>query len=585
MKNFKISTICPLIIIAVAVLIMPVSASTTDGTIDSTDKYAWGENIGWINFGTAEGNVHITDSVLTGYAWSSKAGWISLNCSNTDSCATVDYKVANDGAGNLSGYAWGENMGWIDLNPTNGGVSVDSNGEFSGYAFGPKIGWIVFNCVTTNSCATVDYKVKTDWRPQASRPQCNNSLDDDGDGKMDYPNDPGCSSLDDDDETDPGGGLPPGAYNPPSQPEPTPENQEGEFGVVINGDDEYTISSTVVLNLYAGLDTNRMAISNNEDFKNASIIPYQEEVLNYELRITNYDPISNDQILTVYAKFYTQYGVASEVVSDSIIFGAVEIEEIIEEEEKIIIQPEEIEEIEPEIPEIKPGEIKPEKEEPIKPKEEIKPEEKPIEPEIVEPTEPIQPIEPQEPPKKEISEPKNKLPQDEPQRPAKKLTSSIYQKTTFFVGGLWQSIKTVSQNAYQKTVASLNSFNKGVANFTKNSKDKFASFFRDVKIIEDEIKVVLFNSSQPMQISSVKATPLSSVSVEIKWETNHKATSKVNYGFSRIYDQEKQDSKKVKNHSIILNNLKPDTTYHYEVISQNGSYVYDADRIFYTPKK
>ena len=27
-----------------------ISASTTDGTIDSTYKYVWGENIGWIIF-------------------------------------------------------------------------------------------------------------------------------------------------------------------------------------------------------------------------------------------------------------------------------------------------------------------------------------------------------------------------------------------------------------------------------------------------------------------------------------------------------------------------------------------------------
>ncbi len=41
-----------------------------------------------------------------------------------------------------------------------------------------------------------------------SAPQCFDGLDNDGDGKIDYPNDPGCSSPNDDDETDssPGGG-------------------------------------------------------------------------------------------------------------------------------------------------------------------------------------------------------------------------------------------------------------------------------------------------------------------------------------------------------------------------------------------
>ncbi len=293
------------------------SASTTDGTIDSTDKYAWSENLGWINFGTAEGNVHITDSVLTGYAWSENTGWISLNCSNNSSCATVDHKVANDGAGNLSGYAWSENTGWINFNPSGGGVSVNSSGEFLGYAWGENIGWIVFNCATTNSCATVDYKVKTDWRLQTVRPQCNNSLDDDGDGKTDYPNDPGCSSLDDDDETDPGGGMPSEAYNPPM----------GDFGVLINNGDENTNNQIVTLKLYAGSDTKRMAISNTEDFEYASIIPYQGEI-EWELSSGKNEAVPRFYgTNTVYVKFYTQYGVASEVVSAIIISKDPESEE------------------------------------------------------------------------------------------------------------------------------------------------------------------------------------------------------------------------------------------------------------------
>jgi len=148
----------------------PVLASINEGTVDATDKYAWSENAGWINFGTSEGNVRITDSGLTGYAWGENIGWISLNCSNDSSCATVDYKVANDENGNLSGYAWGENVGWVNFNPDHGGVSIGATGEFSGYAWGENVGWIVFNCANTNSCATVDYKVKTDYLPKSARP-------------------------------------------------------------------------------------------------------------------------------------------------------------------------------------------------------------------------------------------------------------------------------------------------------------------------------------------------------------------------------------------------------------------------------
>ena len=194
-----------LILTVVLVTVIPVFtyASSTLGTIDSTNRYAWTENAGWLDFGGSYGNVTITDTVLTGYAFGENIGWVSLNCSNDSSCATVDYKVSNDGSGILSGYAYGENVGWIKFDPSNGGVSINSSGEFSGQAYGENIGWLIFNCSTTSSCATVDYKVSTDYRPSNSRPICNNTLDDDGDGKTDYPSDPGCTSLDGTSEVDP----------------------------------------------------------------------------------------------------------------------------------------------------------------------------------------------------------------------------------------------------------------------------------------------------------------------------------------------------------------------------------------------
>src|SRR5262245_50292447 len=77
------------------------------GTIDTTDKFAWGENIGWINFGCDNCAVQITDSEMTGNAWASQFGWINLNPTNGG--------VENDGTGTLSGFAWGANIGWIDF--------------------------------------------------------------------------------------------------------------------------------------------------------------------------------------------------------------------------------------------------------------------------------------------------------------------------------------------------------------------------------------------------------------------------------------------------------------------------------------
>lgn len=200
------------------------------GTIDATDKYARFLSTGaLVNFGTTNGGVVVNDANLTGYAWGEGIGWIRLNPTTSG--------VVNNGYGVLSGYAWGENTGWINFKPTNGGVTIDASGNFSGYAWSELKGWLVFNCATDSSCGTLSHKVKTDWIPISARTACNNTLDDDGDTKIDYPADGGCTSASDTDEAGPyGGGLPtPPPASPPAPvppppapaPSPTPTQPEG----------------------------------------------------------------------------------------------------------------------------------------------------------------------------------------------------------------------------------------------------------------------------------------------------------------------------------------------------------------------
>ena len=116
-------------------------------------QYAWGENVGWINFDPNEGpGVTVSGDKLLGYVWAENIGWINLSCENSGYCATVDYGVTNDGDGNLAGYAWGENVGWISFSCENTvgcatahyRVTIDSAGNFSGHAWGENIGWINF---------------------------------------------------------------------------------------------------------------------------------------------------------------------------------------------------------------------------------------------------------------------------------------------------------------------------------------------------------------------------------------------------------------------------------------------------------
>lgn len=179
-------------IVLLASLNRSVFASAATGTIDSVYKYAWSENIGWINFGVPSSTVSVTDTGLDGYAWSSNYGWLNLNAT------TSGARVQNNSEGVLSGYAWGEQVGWIDFSS----VTINYAGEFTGYASGTFTGRISFNCSNTSSCSSSDFKVKTDWRPLSVRSSaCGDGVDNDSDGSTDYPADSGCSSATDNDET------------------------------------------------------------------------------------------------------------------------------------------------------------------------------------------------------------------------------------------------------------------------------------------------------------------------------------------------------------------------------------------------
>ncbi len=126
-------------------------ASETNGTIDAVNKYAWGENLGWINFHPDNGGLTITDSAITGYAWSKSYGWINFSPAGGG--------VTNNSNGTLGGYAWSSQKGWINMS----GASINTSGKFTGVAGtqGSSAGRINFNCDNCN--------VTTDWRPVSAR--------------------------------------------------------------------------------------------------------------------------------------------------------------------------------------------------------------------------------------------------------------------------------------------------------------------------------------------------------------------------------------------------------------------------------
>ena len=155
------------LIAAAATLTLAGSAFGQLSNIDATNKFSWGENIGWMNWrdagnpATSQGVV-VRPSFLSGFVWGENVGWINLGDGTPagpgGQYANVngtDFGVnRNPATGNLTGYAWGENIGWVNFG---GGAMAtpaqparfDSAAErFFGYAWGENVGWINLNDAT-----------------------------------------------------------------------------------------------------------------------------------------------------------------------------------------------------------------------------------------------------------------------------------------------------------------------------------------------------------------------------------------------------------------------------------------------------
>lgn len=224
-----------------------------DDTSGDFSGYAWSDNIGWISFessdvsgcpsGTCVANVDLTaggEVIGWAKALSASGGWdgfISMNCINTGTCATSDYKVSyNATLGEFSGYAWGSSViGWLSFKGTSYGVITNppANPECSDGADNDTNGCFDFpndsgctsasdndesggTCAPAPECSDTidnDGDTYTDYADdpgcsdstdttESPNPQCSNNIDDDGDSLIDLADTCGCTSIYDDDETD-----------------------------------------------------------------------------------------------------------------------------------------------------------------------------------------------------------------------------------------------------------------------------------------------------------------------------------------------------------------------------------------------
>ena len=139
-----------------AICIIAGFSATAATTINSVNRFAYGANIGWIDWrGDGANGAVIGEFICSGYIYSANVGWIHLgdgapaNGVRYLNLSGDDFGVNHDGAGNLRGFAYGANIGWLYFTDraANGATydapTVDlATGRLSGYVYGANIGWI-----------------------------------------------------------------------------------------------------------------------------------------------------------------------------------------------------------------------------------------------------------------------------------------------------------------------------------------------------------------------------------------------------------------------------------------------------------
>ena len=149
----KLNFVCVTLALAFLSTLNPqLSTAFAATTIDAANKYAYGANVGWLDWTggsgeTATGTV-IGEYVCSGYIYSANVGWINLGSGSPtngiyyQNVSANDFGVNQDGLGNLRGYAYGANIGWINFENT-GAPKVDlATGNLTGNVWSANCGWI-----------------------------------------------------------------------------------------------------------------------------------------------------------------------------------------------------------------------------------------------------------------------------------------------------------------------------------------------------------------------------------------------------------------------------------------------------------
>jgi hypothetical protein len=124
-------------------------------TISDVNRFAYGANIGWMDWRADGGGAGVGEFVCFGRGYAANTGWIDLgngapaNGIRYRNDSAVDFGVNHDGIGGLTGLAWGANIGWLVFTNRDAagsafeGPRVDlRTGKFSGWVWSANCGWI-----------------------------------------------------------------------------------------------------------------------------------------------------------------------------------------------------------------------------------------------------------------------------------------------------------------------------------------------------------------------------------------------------------------------------------------------------------
>jgi len=152
-----------------AALLALATSASAQSTINSTHKYAYGANTGWLNFRpSAVDGVVVGEAFLAGNIYAANFGWIRLGAGTPANGHTYtnasgsDFGVNHDGTGTLTGYGYSGNIGWVNFgwaraNDPNRPHFDLLTGQFSGYAYSANTGWInLAGNLTTDTLANPD---------------------------------------------------------------------------------------------------------------------------------------------------------------------------------------------------------------------------------------------------------------------------------------------------------------------------------------------------------------------------------------------------------------------------------------------